>query len=277
MKDTLPLSRAEGGADFVASLAKGLEVLLAFNSDQPEMTLSEVSRATGLSPGATRRFLLTLTQLGYLGKIGKRFVLKPHVLKLSSSYFSSMGLERTARPYLEDLNQTTGDSHALGVLDQHEVVYISRVSTKRIVRTDMYAGSRSPAYATSIGRALLAAMTPAALDAFLAAAEMPSLTKHTVTDPEKLRSILIEVREKGFAATAHELDYGVISVAVPILDVDGAAVAAVNCSTYATDMTKEEFVAARLPVLREKAGELRASLLSNPALSHSVRSATGIH
>ncbi len=167
---------AERGEHFVQSLERGLAVIKAFGSEDPELTLSDVARRTGLTRAAARRFLLTLADLGYVRSDGKHFALTPRVLELGYAYLSSLSLPEIAEPHLERLAAEVRESSSVSVLDGDEIVYVGRVPTSRIMRVSINVGTRFPAYATSMGRVLLAALAPEALDAYLARAEIRPLT-----------------------------------------------------------------------------------------------------
>src|ERR1700678_2008718 len=150
--------------DFVQSLERGLAVIRAFDADHPSLTLSEVATSTGLSRAAARRFLRTLVQLGYMRSNGSRFALRPKILELGYAYLSSLTLPEVAMPHLEQLVEQVHESSSVSELDGDDVVYIARVPTKRIMRVTISVGTRFPAYATSMGRVLLAAKPDGWLD-----------------------------------------------------------------------------------------------------------------
>src|SRR4051794_33761327 len=156
------------GADFVQSLERGLAVIRAFDADRPELTLSDVARATGLPRAAARRFLLTLAELGYVRGDGGRFSLRPRVLELGYAYLSGLGLPEVAQPHMEALVARVNESCSMSGLDDTDVVYVVRVPTRRIMAITLAVGTRLPAYATSMGRVLLAALPAAELDGRLA-------------------------------------------------------------------------------------------------------------
>src|SRR5215467_4750439 len=180
-------------SDFVQSLDRGLAVIRAFGPDRERLSLSEVARATGLTRAATRRFLLTLVQLGYMRNDGREFSLRPRVLELGYAYLSGLALPEIAAPHLEELVAKVRESSSVSVLDGDHIVYVARVPTKRIMTVAISVGTRFPAYATSMGRVLLAALPPDALEQYLAEAVLEPLTANTVTDAGRLREILAEV------------------------------------------------------------------------------------
>jgi IclR family transcriptional regulator, pca regulon regulatory protein len=238
---------------FVQSLERGLAVIRAFDAEHPELTLSEVSRITGLTRAAVRRFLHTLVDLGYLRTDGRRFALRPKVLELGYAYLSSLTLPEVALPHLEQLVERVRESSSVSVLDGDEVVYVARVPTKRIMRIAISVGTRFPAYATSMGRVLLAGQPADRLDGYLASADLPALTRHTVADAARLRTELERVRRQGWALVDQELEEGLRSVAVPIRDAGGQVVAAVNVSAHVSRGSPEQVLADFLDPLRQTA------------------------
>ena len=193
------------GSDYVQSLDRGLSVIRAFDASRPELALSDVARETGLTRATARRFLLTLVSLGYVRQDGNRFSLRPRVLELGYSYLSALSLPELAQPHMETLVAQVNESSSIAVLDDTEIVYVVRVPTSRIMSITIAVGTRLPAYPTSMGRVLLAALDPEALDERLARMDIRSLTPTTVADVERLRRQLDRVRAQGWAAVDQEL------------------------------------------------------------------------
>jgi IclR family pca regulon transcriptional regulator len=218
---------------FVQSLERGLSVIRALSAPEPQ-TLSDVARATGLTRAASRRFLLTLQQLGYVHLDGTRFQLTPQVLELGYAYLSSLTLPEVAQPHLERLVEEIHESSSVSVLDGTDVVYVARVPARRIMRVAISVGTRFPAYATSMGRVLLAGLDPGALDAVLDRTDLVALTPETIHEPGALRAELDHVRTQGHALVDQELEAGLRSIAAPIHSRTGQVVAAINVSAHAT-------------------------------------------
>jgi IclR family pca regulon transcriptional regulator len=260
----------------VQSLARGLSVIRAFDAEHRELGLSEVARATGLTRAAARRFLLTLVELGYMHFDAGRFSLRPRVLELGFAYLSSLTLPEVAEPHMEALVASINESSSVSVLDDTDIVYVARVPTRRIMSITLAVGSRLPAYATSMGRVLLAALPDADLEERLDRIEVRALTPRTVASRDALRAVIEQVRRQGYALTDQELEQGLRSVAVPIHDASGAAVAALNVSVHASRASVAELRSRFLPPAREAAAAidaelrksgLRATSGSAPALS----------
>ena len=198
-------SPAARNSEFVQSLDRGLAVIRAFGPDRERLSLSEVARATGLTRAAARRFLLTLVKLGYVRNDGREFSLRPRVLELGYAYLSGLALPEVAAPHLEELVAKLHESSSISVLDGHHIVYVVRVPTKRIMTVAISVGTRFPAFATSMGRVLLAAMPDDQLESYLAEATFEQFTARTVTDPGRLRAIVREVARQGYAIVDQEL------------------------------------------------------------------------
>lgn len=256
--------------EYLSTLERGLAVLRAFDHNHPEMQLSEVAAITDLSPAVARRCLNTLVQLGYVAKHGRRFLLRPEVLVFGSAFMSSMNLETVALPALQRLRDETGDSASMAVLSGHEILYVAHVSTNRHIRVSANVGTRFPLHATSLGKALLAFQGEAAIEAYFKTATLARFTEHTLTDPAALRARLTRARAEGYSSALDELDYGIVSVAVPVFDKDRRVTCAINCSTTTMRISQDELIAARVPLLQQAAREIHAALLKHPYLAHSL-------
>jgi IclR family pca regulon transcriptional regulator len=250
-----------GRSGFVQSLERGLRVIKAFSRESPSLPLSEVARRAGLTRATARRFLLTLQDLGYVAADGRLFSLRPRVLDLGYAYLSSLSLWEIAQPHMEALVEKVRESSSASVLDGTDVVYVVRVPTKRIMTVGLAVGSRLPAYATSMGRVLLAELPPKALDEFFEAASLAPLTRRTTVDALELRDILAEGRAKGWAMVDQELEDGLRSIAVPVRDPGGTAIAALNIATHIARVSIEKLTGEFLPLLRETARQITADLV----------------
>ncbi len=251
--------------DFVQSLERGLAVIRAFDGDHPKLTLSEVAASTGLSRAAARRFLRTLVQLGYMRSDGSKFALRPKVLELGYANLSSLTLPEVAMPHLEQLVEQVHESSSVCELDGDDVIYIARVPTKRIMTVTISVGTRFPAYATSMGRVLLAAQPDEWLDEYLGSVNLRGLTEHTITSVAALRRELRKIRAQGWALVDQELEEGLRSIGAPIRDADGRVVAAVNVSTHAGRRTLTTIVEELLQPLLATARRIELDLARSRA------------
>jgi len=229
----------QAGDQYVQSLARGLAVIRAFDTDHPLMTLTEVAARTDLTRATARRFLHTLVELGYVRTDGKTFALTAKVLQLGYAYLSGLSLPQLAQPHLEELSLKLGESTSAAVLDGTDIAYIARVTTRRIMNVGITVGTRFPAYATSMGRVLLAALPPAELKAYLAVAEIKPLTPRALGAVPELLAILEKVRAQGWCLLDQELELGLMSVAAPVHDGPTKVVAAVNVSLQAQSVSAQ--------------------------------------
>jgi IclR family pca regulon transcriptional regulator len=246
--------------DYVQSLERGLAVIRAFGAESPELRLSDVARATGLTRATARRFLLTLVKLDYVRQDGSIFSLRPRVLELGYAYLSVLSLPEVAQPHMEALVGEVNESSSIAVLDDLDIVYVARVPTQRIMTITIAVGTRLPAYATSMGRVLLAGLPSEALEECLERVEIEPLTPMTVPDPDALRDRIERVRNAGWAAVDQELEEGVRSVAVPIRDATGRIAAAMNVSVHATRMTMQALRREVVPRLLRTAEAIEVDL-----------------
>lgn len=253
---------AEPASDpnFMASLARGLQVIRAFTEQQPRLTIAEVGRLSGLPRAAARRCLLTLERLGYAGSDGRAFYLTPKILALGYAFLSSTSLPKAVQPFLEQVSETLQESCSAGVLDDDEVVYIARAATRRIMSVGLAVGSRLPAFWTSMGRVLLAHLPPAELRRRLEALQPRAFTERTITDRAQLARLLEQVRQRGYCIVEQELEIGLRSVAVPVVNASGQVVAAMNCGLQAQRVGRRELEGRILPVLQRTAQDLRVLL-----------------
>ncbi|MGY1824633.1 IclR family transcriptional regulator domain-containing protein [Geodermatophilus sp. SYSU D00079] len=253
---------APGGRDHVQSLERGIAVLLAFDAEHPEPTLAELAQLTGFSRPAVRRFLLTLERMGYVRGSGGRWSLTPRVLSIGQHYTASNALIDLAQPHLLKLAEATHESASLATLDGDEVVYVARVPVRRIMSINVSVGTRVPAYATSMGRVLLAWAPAEVVDPALDRRPLRAITRRTVTDPSALRAELARVREQGWSIVDEELEAGLLSASAPVRDRSGRVVAALASSTSAGRSTVARLEREVVPLLVETADRIGADLCS---------------
>jgi IclR family pca regulon transcriptional regulator len=257
--------------EFVQALKRGLEVIKAFSADVPEMTIAELGERTGLQRAAARRYLLTLQHLGCVRQTGAFFTLTPKVLDLGFAYLSSMSPQSLAEPYMEQLVATLHESCSMSVLDGRDIVYVARVPAKRIMSINLVVGSRLPAHATSMGKVLLAHLSPDELDAYFVSFSRVRLTKRTLCDEAELREALSEIRERGWALADQESEDGVRSIAAPVTDRNGQVRFAINVSAHAARVSLQDLRRTHLPVLLQTAREVSAAVAASAAHASHAR------
>jgi IclR family pca regulon transcriptional regulator len=249
------------GKDFVAALQKGLDVLTCFGRDASKLTLSEVARLTGSSPASARRSLRTLYALGWLASDGKRFWMAPRSLLVAHAYLTSRPTPQLAQPLLDALSERTRQSASLGKLVDDDAIIIARSTARRSLSTGLGIGSRLPAYCSAIGRVLLASLPAEEAARRVRAMPRVALTSRTVYKADEVLALLRQCREVGWAGNDGELELGVRSMAVPVVDRDGVTLGGLSISVRAERMSFGEFRSQLLPVLLKARDSLAARLV----------------
>lgn len=255
------VSKEELGPEFLQTLARGLAVLLALAAPGG-LTLAAAARRTGLPRATVRRSLLTLAQLGYAAQArdGRRFVLLPRVLELGYARLSGLAFPDIVQPHLAELVERVRDSASVAVLSGTDVLYVARMPTVRIMSVSITVGTRFPAYATSMGRVLLAGLPRPELVAHLAGIDPTPLTPHTVTTRADLEAAVAVAGRDGYSLVDQELEEGLRSIAVPVHDHAGRVIAAVNVATHVSRGTPDDLRRDVLPALAEAAARIEADL-----------------
>ena len=251
-------------ADFIAGMAKGLAVLESFDTERQRLNATLAAERAGITRAAARRHLLTLAHLGYLESDGSYFWLSPKVLRFSGSYLASARLPRSVQPTLNRLAAQTLLPFSVVVLEGPQVVIVARSTAhaegERILAYGLHLGSRLPAHATSTGRVLLAALPKEELREWLRTHSLPRLTAYTQTEAPTLRKTLTQVRADDYCVASEEHEIGVHALAVPLRDLQGRTVAALNVVTSPQRLQAARLEKDLLPVLRDAARELRPLL-----------------
>jgi IclR family transcriptional regulator, pca regulon regulatory protein len=247
--------------DLMGGLAKGLKVIEAFSAERPRLSIAETADIVGLDRATTRRCLLTLWELGYAAYDGKFFTVTPRVLRLGIGCLASLPIPRIVQPYLDALSEKIGQSSSVSILDETEIIYIARAAQRRVMSISLMPGSRLPAYCTSMGRVLLAALSEDEARSILEKSLLVARTEHTETNIERLLADIKETRERGYAAIDQEVELGLVSIAVPLKAAGGRVVAAANIGMAASGRSLEEVIDHYLPPLLELQAELRQTLV----------------
>ncbi len=251
------LDQFTGDPNFMTSLARGLLVIQAFSQQSLHLSISQLSKRTGLPRASVRRCLYTLSKLGFAGSDdGRTFYLLPRVLKLGHSFLSSVSLAAVAQSVLERLSHLLHESCSIAVLDGINIIYVARANVTRIMAIDLRVGTRLPAFCTSIGRVLLANLPAEEMQALLSRIEFSRYTDRTLISVEQLRQVLLSVRRDGYAIVDEELEVGLRSMAVPIQDRTGRVVAAINSGANGQRVSIQDMQTRFLPYLRAAAQEL---------------------
>jgi len=246
--------------DIIHGLMRGLSVIECFDEDHARMSITDVAARTGLERATARRCLLTLVHLGYATYDGKFFELTPRVLNLGHSYLAATPLPRLIQPFLEELSRATGESTSAAVLEGTDILYVARASTRRVMSINLGAGARLPAYCTSMGRTLLAALPPGEAQAILDRSDIVAYTARTKADTATITTELAVIAAQGFAVIDQELELGLCSIAVPLHNAIGQVVAAINIGAHTARAPTSRMIAHFLPLMRKVQAEVRPLL-----------------
>jgi IclR family pca regulon transcriptional regulator len=245
---------------FVQGVERAFAVLKTFSEDRPQQTITDVAAHTGLARAVARRYLLTLSELKYVAQSGPYFSLTPRVLELGFTYLSTMSVATIGRGHMERVAETLRESCSMSVLDGRDIVYIARVSAKRLFGSNLTVGSRLPAHCTSMGKIFLAHMTPEDLRAFFAAGPLRRMTDRTICSEPRLREAITEVRTRGWALNDGESEDGIRSVSAPIFNRSGQVQTAINVAGLASRVSLKELRGKHLPVLLRAADEISRTI-----------------
>jgi IclR family pca regulon transcriptional regulator len=251
------------GPDFLEALARGLKVITAFDSDDRQMNLADASRKVDLPKATVRRILHTLVSLGYVVTDGRAFSLTPKILQLASAFLVSNGTSAVLQPICERICKELGEACSVAVLHGDDVVMIAHASPRRFVYVGPGIGYHLPAFATSLGRVLLAALPDAEIDVYFKRLHPQPLTPHTITDKRKLRKLVDQAREQGFAFADQEAELGFRSISVPLRRHDGKIVAAINIGVLAASASIDRMQAVFLPRLLKESQVLGEQLIEH--------------
>jgi IclR family pca regulon transcriptional regulator len=255
------LASQAGNPDFVLSLARGLRVIESFEGHHDGRSIVEISQSTGLSRASIRRILLTLELLGYVERSRQVYRLRTQVLRLGCSYLSSSSVVEAARPVLEQISEELHESSSMSMLDDGQIVYVARSAASRILAAGLSVGSRLPAYCTSMGRVLLAALPDEELDAYLGDLKPRPYTPKTLTRIPQIRKAILQVRKDCYAIVDEELEAGLRSIAVPVFTRGNRVVAAINVGTHISRVDRAILMQRCLPALQKGARTLCNILL----------------
>jgi IclR family pca regulon transcriptional regulator len=256
--DAEQIQALAGDPNFMTSLARGLAVVRAFSQQRQRMSIAQISIRTGIPRAAVRRCLYTLAQLGYVAPDDDRnFTLRPNVLALGHAYLTSAPLVTSAQPLLDHVSATVHESCSMAILDGDDILYVARSSSgARIMSIDLSIGSKLPAFCTSMGRVLLGGLAKEDLAARLKRLRPTPFTNRTLVSRDKLAEAIEAARDAGFALVDQELEIGLRSIAVPVLDARRRVAAAINISVQAPRVAISEMEKRFLPPLRKAASEL---------------------
>ncbi|MFL6099703.1 MAG: IclR family transcriptional regulator C-terminal domain-containing protein [Actinomycetales bacterium] len=269
------MARRDEDPSFIEAIARGLDVIRSFDARRPAMTLSEVAGATALARPTARRILRTLELLGYVRQTSEGYALTPRVLDLGHAYVQALGLWDIAKPHMRALVAQTHESSSVAQLDGYDIVYVARVAVPKIIALAVDIGTRFPAPQTSMGKVLLAGLTPAELDCTLALPSRSDVRPRWQPERSELDAVLRDVRAKGWALTDEQLAHGIRSIAAPVRDGEGRVIAALNVTVHAAETSIDTLQRDHLPLLLQAASDISADFARYQDLPRQTLSPAG--
>lgn len=245
--------------EWIAGLEKGLTVIEAFDADHARMTATEAGERCGMTRTAARRYLKTLTHLGYVGTDGKQYWLMPRILRLGHAFIESARLPKLVQPTLQRITSGTDEIAYLGVLDGDDTIFLARSGSSRHTASGYWPGTRVPAQVTAAGMAILASQSEADMDTWLKGRAMPAFTSFTL-DAKGLRGALLKFRRQGWALSEQQLELNYRGIAVPLVDRHNVVHGAISITMPINREETDHALMRILPVMQEAARSLRALL-----------------
>ena len=247
----------DAGSD--GTVGKALDVLDAVAAYGRPVRFSDLLSGSAYPKATLYRFLQTLTNQGMLAYDDDRgtYTLGIRLVRLAHAAWATSSLAPLARPYLDDLAAETGETIHLAQMDQGQVLYVDKRNAAKPVDMFSSAGKVGPAYCTGVGKAMLAYLDAAALEAAIARQSFHRFTAETLDSPEKLRAELTAIRARGHAFDRQEHEPGIICCAVPILTRHGRVMGALSV-TSTTARTTLKALGAQAPMIKDIAAKIAA-------------------
>jgi IclR family pca regulon transcriptional regulator len=253
-------------AAFVRAFDRGLDILTCFSEQSAALSVSEVAAKAGLDRKTARRLLYTLEALGYVARDDALYRLTPKTLELGYARLATSSFAELAQYYMDELAERIDQSCSLGVFDGQAALFIARAAVHRVMTISLTPGTRVPAYASAMGRVLLSGLSVRELDDYLRGTPLTAHTDRTITDPDKLRTELDQIRQNGWALLDQELEIGVRSIAAPVHDHAGRIIAAISVGTQAQLVGEHELTTTMLPALLDCVTAIQRDLTAQPAV-----------
>ncbi len=213
-----------------SSLKKALRILLAFDENNAEMSISEISKLLGIPISTAHRLAQDLKEMGFLDQDNqtRKYRLGTVFLKLANTMKSNLSLIKTAYPYMKELARYTMETTHLNIRDGYERVCVETIESTQPLMARMTVGSRSPLYAGASSKCLLAFSSDEFIKEYLSKVELKPVTPNTITDKEKLMEEIERIRRTGYAVSLSERNLGLGALSAPIFDHDRNLVASLS-------------------------------------------------
>ena len=236
-------------------------MLLALAEANHPLNLTEIATEVGTNHATATRCCYTLGEMGLIWRdSNRRYHITPKILSLGYASVRSLGWRKVAQHYIEILAGNTGETVNLSMLDQGEILYISRVTSGSILPYEIQLGSKLPVYCTAMGKALLAFSPEQSVTDILDKIKYVPLTHRTISCREDFVNELEKVKRKGFAVNDEELSVGLRSIAAPILDKQNKAMAAINMAVPTKRISLNDLIDRLAPQLIRTAKQIGVAI-----------------
>ena len=241
LKAAAPRAKQAVASGRLSSVTSALRVLKVFSDGDSELGISGIAQRLQLAKSTVHRLAVTLASEGFLEQNAQngRYRLGLSLFSLGALVRQRMDVSNQAHSLLAALRDKTQETVHLAILNETSIIYLHNLESAQAIGTRSYIGTRKPAFCTSEGRVLLAFNPPEMVAAVLRE-ELVQRTPKTITNPKMLRQLLEEVRQSGYAIDDEESEDGMRSVAAPIRDISGKAIAAIGLAGPIQRLTKKE-------------------------------------
>lgn len=247
--------------NLVKSVIKAMRIMETLIHKGSPLSISKISNKTGINISTVHRIINTLVKLGYVEQNQEgHYQLGLHTYELADIINEDFNIKKLARPYMEEIVESCNETCNLVILENNEVVYVDQVESNNMVRMFARPGSRGPAYCTGSGKALLAFQDYEEIDDYLSEKRLKPYTENTITNPEKLKEELLEIRKRGYALDLEEMEKGVRCIAAPIIGRDEKLLGAISVSGPSTRISLDYLNKQLVPLVKGKAEELSSKL-----------------
>lgn len=249
----------------VPALARGLQLLMQFRREEPELSGAELARRLDLPRASVFRMLYTLEQGGFVERAGDgtSYKLGLAVLRLGFELLASMELTEHGRPVIEELRDRSGYSAHIVVRDGREVVFVAKAAGRSAMFQSIQIGARLPAHATVLGRLLLADLDTAALSRLYPDTPLPSYTPKTPTTLAQLKKLIEHDRKQGYGVSMGGYESGISTIAAPVFNDSGEVTAAVSISIPAQQID-DQALPPLIDMVKQAAAQLSARISHLP-------------
>jgi len=252
--------------DYIKSLEKGLSIISLLSERGSPLKLEELVKLSGVKKTTCFRLLQTLIRSDFAARDADTngYCIGPKLLTIGLAALKSRGIRELALPFMKEIGRKTGETVNLAILSGTDVIFVERLQSAHIIETTQRVGSRLSAHLSSMGKAILAHLPEAELNAITRRIRFEKRTKTSIATAAALKKELKKVRELGFALNDEELEKGLFAIGAPLIDHTGTAVAAINISFPLLRHSRQEAMRTFRPLILAAGREISALMGYRP-------------